>query len=125
MDSWPVGYHSLANSLIPIDPVEPLHHPDQNFDPTVANVRCVSSPPMSSMAGGKPSTPVVSVPSNVEGKPLARPTLPSTRVVTHNRQISTAGPSIVYVPPTNMNIVNPPLSPRQDLGAQPIINQAS
>ena len=49
--------------------------------------------------------------------------LPSVGVVTHNRQASNVGTSTVYVPPTN--IVNPPLSSGQPLGAQPIVNQAS
>ena len=55
----------------PIDPVEAPPHPGQTFDPMVANVRSVSSPPRSSRVGGKPSTPVVSVPYSVEGKPMA------------------------------------------------------
>ena len=89
-DPWPPGYHSLVDSLIPINLVEPSHHPDQTFDPTVSNVRFVSSPPMSSMAGGKPSTPVVSVPFNVGGEPSAQSTLPDNGFSTHNRQTSTA-----------------------------------
>ena len=70
-DPWPAGYHSLADSMKPIDPVETSHHPGQTSDPTVANVRFVSSPPRSSRPGGKRSTPVVSVPYSVGGKPPA------------------------------------------------------
>ena len=41
-----------------------------NSSPTVLSSRSVSSHLILSMAGGKPSIPVVSVPSNAEGKPL-------------------------------------------------------
>ena len=61
------------------------HHPVQTFDPTVANVKFVSSPPRSSMDGGKPSILVVLVPYSSEGKPPTRSTLSSSGVVTHNR----------------------------------------
>ena len=66
-DPWPAKYHSLSDSMKPIDHVETSHHPGQTYDPTVLNVRSVSSPPRSSMAGGKPSTPVVSVPYGAGG----------------------------------------------------------
>ena len=70
-DPWRDDYHSLADSMKPIDPVETSHHPGQTFDPTVANVRSVSSPHRSSRVGGKPSTPAVSIPYSFRGKPLA------------------------------------------------------
>ena len=69
MAPWPADYHSLDDSLRPIDPIEPLHHLDQTFNPTVSNVRSVSSPPMTFVARGQPSIPVISVPSNAMGKP--------------------------------------------------------
>ena len=40
-----------------------------NFAPVVLNSRSVSSHPIPSMVGGKPSFPVASVPSNAGGKP--------------------------------------------------------
>ena len=52
IDPWPNGYHSMVDSMKPIDPVETSKHPGQTFDPTVANVMPVSSPPRSSRAGG-------------------------------------------------------------------------
>ena len=69
MDHWPGEYHSLADSIKPIDPVETSKHPGQTSDPTVANVRSVSSPPRSSRARGKPSTLVVLVPYSSGGNP--------------------------------------------------------
>ena len=51
-DPWPDGYRSLADSMKPIDPVETSKHLGQTFDPTVANVRFVSSPARSSRDGG-------------------------------------------------------------------------
>ena len=119
-DPWPDGYHSLADSMKPIDLVETSQHPGQTFEPTVANVRSVSSPPRSSRAGGKPSTPIVSVPYSVGGKPSAQFMLPSGGVVTHNRHASNAGTSTFFVPPTN--IVNPPLSSGQPLGEKLVVN---
>ena len=124
-DPWTARYCSLANSMKPINPVETSKQPGQTSDPTVANVRYVSSPPRSSRARGKPSTPIISVPYSVGGKPPTRSTLPSNGVDTQNRQASNAGTSTVYVPPTNTNIVNPPLISGQPLGAQPIVNKAS
>ena len=62
MDPWIDGYHSLVDSMKPIDPVETSQHPGQTSNPTVANIRSVSSPPRSSREGGQSSTPVVSIP---------------------------------------------------------------
>ena len=53
----------------PIDLVETSKHPVETSDPTVANVRSVSSPPRSSRPGEQPSTPVVSVPYSSGGNP--------------------------------------------------------
>ena len=113
----------MTDSMKPIDPVETSHHPGQTSYTTVANVRSVSSPPRSSRAGGKPSTPVVLVPYSAEGQPPSRSTLHSSGVVTHNRHDSNTCTSMVYVPPTN--IANPPLILGQPLGAQPVISQDS
>ena len=69
-DPWPNRYHSLVDSMKPIDPVETSKHPGQTSDPTVANVRSVSSPPRSSRDGGESSNPVVSVTYSARGQPL-------------------------------------------------------
>ena len=53
MDPWPDGYRSLADSKKPIDLVETSKHLGQTFNPMVANVRSISSPPRSSRAGGE------------------------------------------------------------------------
>ena len=125
MDPWPARYHSLADSMKPIEPIETSHHPGQTYDPIVSNVRYVPIPPMTSMDGGKPSTPIALEPFNARGKPPKRSMLPTSGVVTNNRHTSTTGPSSLYVLPTNTNIVNPPLSSSQALRAQPVVNQAS
>ena len=107
----------------PIEPVETSHHLGQTYDPTVSNVRYVPGPPMTYMSRGQPSNLVTLVPFNFGGESLARSTLPASGFVTNNRQTPTACPSSVYVPPTNTNIVNPPLSLGQPLGEQPVVNQ--
>ena len=78
-------YHSLADSMKPIDPIGTPPCPGQTSDPTVANVWSIPSPPRSYRARGKPSTPVVSVPYSARGKPPPRSMLPSGGVFTHNR----------------------------------------
>ena len=96
-----------------------------NSTPVFLSSRSISSHPILSMAGGKPSVPVVFVPSNTRGKPSVRPTLPTSGIVTNNRKTSTVGKSTVYVPPTNTNMVSPPSSLVQPLVAQPVVNQPS
>ena len=68
---WPERYRSLADSMKPIDPVETSKRLGQTFDPPIANVRSISSPPRYFRDGGKPSTLVVSVPYSAKGKPPA------------------------------------------------------
>ena len=59
------------------------------------------------------------------GATPARPTLSGTRIVPRQEQTSNIEPSIVYVPPTHTNVVNPPSSSGQPLGAQRITVQSS
>ena len=66
-----------------------------NSAPVVLNSRSVSSHPILSTAGEKPP---------------ARPTLLTSGTITNNKHTSTTGKYKVYVPPTNTNMVNPPLS---------------
>ena len=66
------------------------------------------------------SIPVSYTPSSARGKPPTRPTLSDTRIVTSQRYTSNIEPSIVYVPPTHSNVVNPPSSSGQPSEAQPI-----
>ena len=67
----------------------------------------------------------MSVPSNVMGLPPIRPTLPTSGIVTNNRQTSIVGQSTEYVPHTNTNVVNPPSSSGQPSMAQPAVHQPS
>ena len=48
-----------------------------------------------------------------------------TGIVAIHGQTSNIEKSISYVPPTHMNLVNPPSSSGQPLGAQPVTNQTS
>ena len=72
-DPWPSGYRTLAKTLAPIDDLPPRgvtpHNPDQTFNPAVSNPRYVSSPPIPFVAKGESSAQMVSVHSNVGGKP--------------------------------------------------------
>ena len=67
-DPWPSGYSPLSDDapshgLSPRDPI-------QTSNPTFLNPRSVSSHPIPSIAGTKPSAQVVFVPSNIGGQPL-------------------------------------------------------
>ena len=70
-DPWPSGYRSLAETLAPIEYVPPHgmspNNPGQTSNPIVLNPRSVSSPPITSVAGGQSSAQMVSVHSNVGG----------------------------------------------------------
>ena len=70
MDPWPVVKIKPSSDGHPAYG-ETSRNPDQtsNFAPTVLNSRSGSSHPILSMAGGKPSIPVVFVPSNIGGEP--------------------------------------------------------
>ena len=66
-DPWPSGNSPLtddvpSHGMSPCDPV-------QTSNPTILNPRYIFNPPIPSIAGGKPSTQVVSVPSNSGGNP--------------------------------------------------------
>ena len=73
-DPWPSGYHSLVESLAPIDDLlargATPHNPGQtsNHNPPVSHLRYVSSPPISFIAGGKSLAQMVSVSFNTMGK---------------------------------------------------------
>ena len=69
-----MGYHSLADSMRPIeliiDRAVTPHNPGQITTPITCHVMYVPNPPRSSGPGAQPSILVSSVPSNVGGKPL-------------------------------------------------------
>ena len=77
----------------------------------------VPNPPRSIAPGAQPSILVSSLPSSVGGQPPARPTLSGTGIVSSQGQTSGIEQSIVYVPPTHTNVVNPPSSLGHPLGA--------
>ena len=114
------GYSPLSDDA-PSHGLSP-HDPGQTSNPTFLNPRSVSSHPIPSIAGAKPSAQVVFVPSNIRGKPPVRPMLSVSGVVTSTRKTSTTGKSVVYVPPTHTNMVNPPSSSGQPLGVKPVVN---
>ena len=70
-----MGYHSIADSMRPIEPI--IDHtvtpdnPGQTTNPTTSYVMSVPNPPRSSAPGAQPSIPVSLVPSSVEGQPPA------------------------------------------------------
>ena len=68
-----VGYHSLSNSMRPIesiiDRIVTPHNPGQNTNPTTSYVMFVPNPPRSSTPGAQPSIHVSSSPSSVRGQP--------------------------------------------------------
>ena len=119
-----MGYRSLADSMRPIEPIidRPLttHNPGQISTPLTSHVMSVPNPPRSFASGAQPLIPVSSVPSNAGGQPPARPTLSDTRILPSQGQTSNIKSSTVFVPPTHTNVVNPPSSSGQPLGAQPV-----
>ena len=66
---WPNGYIALSDDAPPhgLSP----RNPGQTSNPTVLNSRSISSPALTSVAGGKSSAQMGAVHSNVRGKPLA------------------------------------------------------
>ena len=125
----PMGYCSLADSMRPIEPIidQPLttHSPGQISTPITSYVVSVPNPPRYFASGAQPSIPVSSVPLNVGWQPSTRPTLFDTRVVPSQGHTSNIETSTVFVPPTHTNVVNPPSSSGQPLGAQPVTIQSS
>ena len=83
------------------------HNLGQTSNATVLNPRYVSSPPITSVAVGQSSAQMVSVHSNVGGKPPVRPTLSVSGVSTSARHTSVVGNPAVVFPPTHTNMVNP------------------
>ena len=113
-DPWPAGYHSLTDSMKPIEPIldhdVTPHNLGQTTNPTTSHIMYVPNPPGSSVLGEQHSIPISSIPSSVEGQPPARPTLPVTGIVASHGKSSSIEQSTFYVPPTHMNVVNPPSS---------------
>ena len=108
-------------------PIEPIidfpltpHNPIQISTPLTSYVMYVPNPPRYFASGAQPSNFVSSVPLNAGGKPPARPTLSDTRVVPSQGQTSNIETSTFFVPPTHTNVLNPPSSSGQSLGAQPV-----
>ena len=68
-----MGYHSLADSMRPIEPIidrtVTLHNPGQITTPNTSHVMSVTNPPKSSTLGAQPSVPVSSVPFSAGGQP--------------------------------------------------------
>jgi len=108
-----------------IDRAETPHNPVQITTPTTSHVMFIPNLPRYSAPKAQSSIPISSVPSSAMGKPLARPTLSGTEIVPSQGKTSNIEPSIVYVPPTHTNVVNPPSSSGQPLGAQPVTIQSS
>ena len=71
-DPWPLDEIKHSSNGHPAYG-ETSRNPGQtsNSAPAVLSSRYVSSQPILSMVGGKPLVPVISVPSNAKGKPLA------------------------------------------------------
>ena len=119
-DPWPVGYCSLVDSMKPIEPILDRtvtpHNLGQTTNTTTFHIMSVPNPLGFSTLGEQHSIPVSSTPSNVGGKPPARPTLPFTGVVASNGHTSSTEKSTVYVPPTHTNVVNTPSSSGQPWG---------
>ena len=77
MDPWPVAEIRASIDSYPAHGETSRNLGQKsNSTPAVLNSRPVSSHPILSMAGGRPSVPVVSVPSNVGGQPPPRLTFP-------------------------------------------------
>ena len=108
-----------------IDHVVTPHNLGQITTPITSHVMSVPNPPRSSALGAQPSIPISLVPSNAGGKPPAQPTLFGTGIVPSQGHTYNIEPSIVYVPPTHTNVVNPPSSSGHPLGAQPVTIQSS
>ena len=85
----------------------------------------VLNPPRSFASGAQLSIPISSLPLNAGGQPSVRPTLSETGIVPSQEQTSNIETSTVFVPPTHTNVVNPPSSSGQPLGAQPVTIQSS
>ena len=120
-----MGYHSLADSMRPIEPIidHPLttHSPVQISTPLTSYVMSVPNPPRYFASGAQPSIPVSLVPSNAGGEPPERPTLSDAEILPSQGKTYNIESSTIFVPPTHTNVVNPPSNSGQRLGAQPII----
>ena len=70
-----MGYHSLADSMKPIEPIldhaMTPHNLVQTANPTTSHIMSVPNPPGSSAPREQRSIPLSSIPSSAGGKPLA------------------------------------------------------
>ena len=70
-----MGYHSLTDSMRPIEPILDRtmtpHNQGQNTKPTTSHIMSVTNPPGSSAPGAQHSIPVSSIPSSAGGQPPA------------------------------------------------------
>ena len=111
-DPWPVGYRSLIDAMKPIEPIldhiVTPHNPGQTTNPTTSCIMYVPNPPESFAPREQHSILVSSISSSAERQPLAQPMLHVTRFVASHGHTSSIEQSIVYVPPTHTNVVNPP-----------------
>ena len=69
----PVGYRSLADSMIPIEPILDRtmtpHNPGQTTNSTTSQIMSAPNPPGTSAPGAQHSIPVSSLPSSAGGEP--------------------------------------------------------
>ena len=105
-DPWPSGYSPLADD-VPSRGMSPRNL-GQTSNPIVLNSRSIYSPPITSVAGGKSSTQMVSIHSNAGGQPSTQATLSVSGVSTSTRQTSIVGIPTVLFPPTHTTMVNSP-----------------
>ena len=110
-------------------PIEPIlvtpHNPGQTSNPIGFHIMSIPNPPRSFEPGAQHSIPMSSLPSSTEGKPSGMTYLTGTEIVSSQGQTYGIDKSTVYVPPTHTNVVNPPSSYGQPLGAQLVTNQTS
>ena len=70
-----MGYHSLADSMRPIEPILDRtvtpHNLGQTTDPTTSHIMFVPNPLGSSAPGDQRSIPISSIPFSVGGQPPA------------------------------------------------------
>ena len=73
--SLPMGYHSLADSMTPIEPIIDFpittNNPGQITTPITSHVISIPNPPRYSTPSSQPSIPVSSIPSSTREQPLA------------------------------------------------------
>ena len=65
---WPEGYHSLAQTLGPIEEISFQGNLGLNGNPTISHPNPVPRPSIPVMVGGKSTNQVMSAHSNADGK---------------------------------------------------------